>query len=197
MKRLRFYLDGRKIKYFACGEYGGKTGRPHYHAIIFGISLDDFQQINKNNDFYSHEAWNKGNIFVGNVTYDSAAYVARYIQKKIFDKRAYSGRELPFQIQSQGLGLSWAEKNKKILETGSLKMRGIPLSVPRYYVKKLELDLTDESLIRAAEFDEKWERYWTYKGVKTPEVKLSKYEKMIQQKEKNIEASIRIKESAL
>ena len=39
IKRLRKSLNGRSIKYFACGEYGDNTERPHYHLIIFGISL--------------------------------------------------------------------------------------------------------------------------------------------------------------
>ena len=37
-KRLRFNLGGRKIKYFACGEYGEQYGRPHYHIIVFGLN---------------------------------------------------------------------------------------------------------------------------------------------------------------
>ena len=49
LKRVRIQLGERKIKYFACGEYGEEKERPHYHAIIFGMSLneDDKEVIRK------------------------------------------------------------------------------------------------------------------------------------------------------
>lgn len=110
----------------------------------------------------------------------------------MFSDEHYNGREKPFQIQSQGLGLSWALDNKASLEQGKITSRGIPLSIPRYYVKKLDLDLINVSEERASEFDQKWERYWTYKGAKPPEEKLERYYKMIQQDKSNIEGKIRV-----
>lgn len=76
-KRLRKDLDyqGRKIKYYAVGEYGDETFRPHYHAIVFGLSKYDEELIKDN--------WSNGLVDVGNVDMASCNYVAGYIQKKL------------------------------------------------------------------------------------------------------------------
>ena len=42
MKRLRKEHSYERLRFFACGEYGSNSYRPHYHAIIFGLTLDDF-----------------------------------------------------------------------------------------------------------------------------------------------------------
>lgn len=91
-KRLRAKLDyaGRPpIRFYACGEYGDETHRPHYHAIIFGLELDDLKLIGHNwrgEKYYTSDfvrsCWPYGNILVADVTFDSAAYVARYCTKK-------------------------------------------------------------------------------------------------------------------
>lgn len=86
IKRLRKSIEPRKIKYYGCGEYGEKFGRPHYHIIIFGLSIKDdcFKLIRsgKSKNYYACESWDYGYIDIGNVTYKSAAYVAGYVQKK-------------------------------------------------------------------------------------------------------------------
>ena len=81
-KRLRKDLshDRRKIKYYACGEYGDTYGRPHYHAIVFGISPNDKKLVEEN--------WPYGFVRIGTVTYDSCRYVAGYVQKKLYGKGA-------------------------------------------------------------------------------------------------------------
>lgn len=87
MKRLRKRKNG-KIRYFHCGEYGEKLGRPHYHALLFNLRLDDlvpFKVFNGTQYYRSAElenVWQKGFVTVGSVTFQSAAYVARYIMKK-------------------------------------------------------------------------------------------------------------------
>ena len=87
-KRLRKALQTKKIRYFACGEYGDKNQRPHYHAIIFGHSFPDKQLWSKKNGhllFRSkqlEQAWPYGFSTIGHVTFESAAYVARYVMKK-------------------------------------------------------------------------------------------------------------------
>lgn len=87
-KRLRKSED---IRYLACGEYGPKTLRPHYHAIVFNYWPDDAKQYTKNivgDQLWTSEKlnkiWGKGYVIVGMVTYESAAYVARYVFKKAF-----------------------------------------------------------------------------------------------------------------
>lgn len=88
MKRLRQYAlrhHGKKrIAYYMCGEYGDKFGRPHYHAIIFGLKMPDIKKYGKlYNSQKLEDIWQLGYTSVGTVTLESSAYVARYILKKI------------------------------------------------------------------------------------------------------------------
>lgn len=79
-----------KIRYFMCGEYGEKLGRPHYHALIFGFDFPDRELLPESDSgakLYRSailtKLWGKGICSVGDVTFKSAAYVARYVTKKI------------------------------------------------------------------------------------------------------------------
>lgn len=88
LKRLRKEI-GVNIKYFACGEYGDKNKRAHYHAIIFGYDFPDktLHSKTKNGDLLYRSAtlekcWPFGHSLIGDVTFQSAAYVARYVMKK-------------------------------------------------------------------------------------------------------------------
>lgn len=59
MKRLRKAFPEDKIRYFAAGEYGEHTMRPHYHAIIFGLRLDDlvpYQRSEKGDWYYKSQS---------------------------------------------------------------------------------------------------------------------------------------------
>ena len=107
-KRLRKQLDkdGRKIRYFACGEYGSQTQRPHYHAIIYGLSLrpQDKQLVM---DCWKLCDWNPAIIkgAFGLVEADSIRYVAQYIDKKYTGDLAETeytlkGRDPVFKVQS-------------------------------------------------------------------------------------------------
>jgi hypothetical protein len=88
-KRLR-KNTGVRFKYYACGEYGEKYQRPHYHAIIFGYDFPDrklFTKTKRGDLLFTSEllekAWQyKGYALIGEVTYQSCAYVARYVMKK-------------------------------------------------------------------------------------------------------------------
>ena len=89
MKRLRKKLHPLKIRFFHCGEYGDLTRRPHYHALIFGYAFPDRKLFkkSKSGDLYTSElltkVWGLGHASVGDLTFESAAYVARYIMKKV------------------------------------------------------------------------------------------------------------------
>jgi len=151
IKRIRKQLEPRKIKYFGCGEYGERFGRPHYHLILFGVSPSDkiFEKIkntNKIRNRYSCPQWPYGFIDIGSVTYQSAAYVAGYIQKKL-GVTHYQGRVPPFQVQSKGIGLDYVNENKHDLvrELG-FTMNGAQCSLPRYYRKKLDKEIKQERL---------------------------------------------------
>lgn len=88
MKRLR-KNSKQDLRYYAAGEYGTQTYRPHYHLLIFGLHLDDVKLLkqNFNNDpYYTSDfivkCWPKGFHILGKVTWQSSAYVARYTMKK-------------------------------------------------------------------------------------------------------------------
>jgi hypothetical protein len=95
MKRLRKAYGGRTIRYFHCGEYGENFGRPHYHAILFNLDFNDkkYWSIVNGNKYYTSEKlnkiWGKGYCIIGSVSFDSAAYVARYVTKKITGEAAF------------------------------------------------------------------------------------------------------------
>ncbi len=93
IKRLR-KNSGKKIRYYMCGEYGEKLSRPHYHAILFGYDFKDktLNQPCQGKTLYISEelekTWQKGYCTVGQMTFDSAGYCARYALKKITGKKA-------------------------------------------------------------------------------------------------------------
>ena len=150
-KRLRKYLSTKeagdsKIKYYACGEYGGNTDRPHYHALIFGYDFEDKEiRVNKHGQQRHHsetlvKIWQKGSIVdVGTVTFDSANYVAGYIHKKIFGKDAdsYYGNRLPeFNLMSKGIGKQYYEEYKEeMFPSGYCVINGVKTNPPKYYQK--------------------------------------------------------------
>ena len=88
-KRLRKHYADSRISYFACGEYGSTTARPHYHAIVYGVPITDlclYRQSAEGNSYYNSPTidrlWSNGFVVIGDVTYESAAYTARYCLKK-------------------------------------------------------------------------------------------------------------------
>lgn len=95
MKRLRSRLSPQRIRFFHCGEYGDVSGRPHYHAVIFGYGFPDrvFYKSTEGGALYVSRfldsVWNHGISTVGDVSFDSAAYVAGYVTKKINGEKAH------------------------------------------------------------------------------------------------------------
>lgn len=80
----------KKLKYYMCGEYGARTKRPHYHACIFGYDFPDkkyWRKTANNQTLYTSELlteiWGHGHTTIGEVNFETAAYTARYIMKKI------------------------------------------------------------------------------------------------------------------
>jgi hypothetical protein len=111
MKRLRKTVNkefpNTKIKYYACGEYGEAHKRPHYHAVIFNCPSPTYYAT-----AWSHisdqteERVQKGLIHVGQVTNNSIAYVAAYMQKNT-GRAPWPGAEKEFALYSRGLGSSY------------------------------------------------------------------------------------------
>lgn len=93
MMRLRERILPRQIRFLACGEYGGQSLRPHYHALIFGYDFPDKTIItslnNRKNPLYKSEElsslWTYGFSSIGTANYRTAGYTARYALKKIGD----------------------------------------------------------------------------------------------------------------
>ena len=161
-KRLRKRLAHKKIKYFACGEYGEHGGRPHYHAIIFG---HDFRIKHNSNDvdiisksdygtlFSStslDKIWQKGITSVGEANFETAAYVARYCTKKVNGSLAeehYNGKTPEFATMSRGnrlaknnsIGHAWIENfYTDVYPSNEVIHQGRRMKVPAYYDKWLE-----------------------------------------------------------
>lgn len=78
MKRLRIRVPNETVRYFGVGEYGDFTQRPHYHLALFGIGKDREELV--------AAAWPSGFVYVGELTSQSAAYIAGYTTKKMTSK---------------------------------------------------------------------------------------------------------------
>lgn len=108
IKRLRRSIAPRKVRYFQCGEYGDKFERPHHHAILFGYEPPDeiLAGYSNKEPIYSSEflteRWSHGQVITGRATFQSAAYVARYITKKVNGELAedHYTRDCPYTGQT-------------------------------------------------------------------------------------------------
>ena len=161
MKRLRKKF-GSGVRYFHCGEYGDRLGRPHHHACLFNFDFGDRQlwkikdgvRLYRSKDL--EELWPFGFCTVGDVTFDSAAYVARYVVKKINGEMApghYQGRLPEYTTMSRrpGIGKVWFEKFKKDLYPKDfVVIQGRTYKVPQYYDRFLEsLDPVEYECVKA------------------------------------------------
>lgn len=140
MKRLRKGLsDYGKIKVFYAGEYGGQTDRPHYHAILYGVPEEAFNFVTK--------VWKNGFTTVSPLNFARCRYCAKYMLKNEhfdYDFCYNHGIEPQFLQASNrpGIGYQYVFDNWcKLTRQWFLRYRGIKISMPRYYYKKLqELD---------------------------------------------------------
>lgn len=164
MKRLRKLYSG--VRFYMCGEYGEQYGRPHYHACLFGVDFTDrdfYRRLPSGSDLYTSKIleslWPSGFSSVADVTFESAAYVARYCTKKVTGARAeehYSrvvaetGEIVSitpeFNRMSNGgrnrtgpIGKSWFDKYKTdVYPQDYVIVRGMKCKPPRAYDKLLE-----------------------------------------------------------
>lgn len=102
LKRLRKKFTGHTIRYYAVGEYGEQSERPHYHIALYGLGRS-FESI-------FGECWNKGIVHCGDLTIHSAQYIAKYIQKGRTRKDEFTaaflrGREPEFALMSLKPGI--------------------------------------------------------------------------------------------
>lgn len=160
MKRLRKHLGGKKIKYYMCGEYGEANGRPHYHAIIFGHDFGDkvlLRRYRGHNYYISDDLaklWPCGMHIIGSVDFESCAYVARYILKKVLGNDQYKHYKRfdphgkPYFILPEytnmslrtSIGREWCGKHiDDCLPSGYLIRNGMKVRVPNFYMKVFEI----------------------------------------------------------
>lgn len=152
-----------------CGEYGEKFQRPHYHAIIFNHSFEDrkFYKLVNDIPLYTsqilEDLWEQGFCTVGECTFQSAAYVARYIMKKITGEKAEQHYEKIDEITGEviqilpeyttmsrggkyedgqgGIGRSWYEKYKsEVFPSDYIIIKGQKMRPPTFYQAIFQID---------------------------------------------------------
>lgn len=134
MKRLREQSGVTGIKYYACGEYGSQTKRPHYHAIIYGIP--DVTMYD--------QAWQLGQVHIGTVSGDSIAYTMKYMDKpNQFRMHARDDRVPEFPLMSKGIGSNYLTPEVVAYHKADLsricltRPGGHLIAMPKYYRKRI------------------------------------------------------------
>ena len=172
MKRLRKRFKGDKeiiddrtgkstkpIRFYMAGEYGSARGRPHYHACIFNYAFEDLKFLRRTNsgsDLYRsaqlESLWPYGYSSVGDVTFESAAYVARYVMKK---QNQETDVHAPVDLETgevierlpeynrmslkPGIGANFVDKYKSdVFPNDYVVVNGHKAKPPRYYFKRLQ-----------------------------------------------------------
>lgn len=146
LKRLRKKLAPLKIRYFMCGEYGGKGNRPHYHYIIFGWCPDDlvFFKISPSGEpIYLSKTvsniWQLGFITVGMVTARTCKYTAKYLQK--LDEREHKVSPFTRCSTNPGIGYqAYVDDVQNIISTDKVYTSAGYYKTPRYFLKLMERD---------------------------------------------------------
>lgn len=157
MKRTRKLLG--PVRFFMAGEYGDQLGRPHFHALLFGIDFHDkkiFKNPSHGQKLFTSETlsklWPYGFASVGACTFESAAYVARYCLKKVTGDASeshYSRLDLDtgeiYQLTPEfahmslkpGIGYGWYEKfGSEVYHTDKVLIDGQLVKPPKFYDKK-------------------------------------------------------------
>ena len=157
MKRLRFHNPGKSIRYFHCGEYGSNYDRPHYHALLFNHDFADKTLWTHNDGVRTYisddlaNLWPFGFTTVGAITWESAAYCARYATKKQTGpgKEKYwrmLATDLEVELQPEyatmslkpAIGKTWFDEYRDdCFPTDYITVKGRKKRIPRYYDKLL------------------------------------------------------------
>ena len=196
-----FKITGKKIRYYAVGEYGSQTRRPHYHLLLFNYDIDNTNQFIakwKNTE----TAQSYGHVDVGNVTAASINYVTKYMFKG-FNKKT-DKRQSPFSLMSKKPIIghdylvnygSYHIKNEELQvadQNGSLRR------LPKAYLRRLFTNKQDRIALSKKSHDEfiasKMKRYEEnvlkyYKG------ETLEYERSLEQDLKRLKMNINFKET--
>lgn len=166
MKRLRKEFSPTNIRFYMCGEYGEDFSRPHFHACLFNCFFSDRKRIPggaSGSPLYRSDIlerlWPYGYSSIGDVTFESAAYVARYVMKKVTGDAAESHyttvnvetgeisvRTPEFNKMSlkPGIGAAWFDKfHSDVFPRDQVVSRGTPAKPPRFYDKLLYRNFPD------------------------------------------------------
>lgn len=133
MKRLRkenALSTTLSLRYYAVGEYGTETCRPHYHAIMFNLNPDLVNKLPR--------IWKKGLVHRGDVTPASIHYTTKYVINRHQD---FGDRAPPFCLMSRrpGLGVAYLDTHAQWHKAGLrnyAKVNGMTTRLPRYYKDK-------------------------------------------------------------
>lgn len=158
MKRLRYYNSQKwksLIRYYAVGEYGTETDRPHYHIILFNLHTSLVKDLDT--------IWSKGNILNGSVSPASIRYVTKYVINKI---GTFDTKLRPFSLMSKGIGKNYIDANKKYHNANKIlsvrHSNGSFHPLPRYYRDKMfspiELQAAQVQLQKTSDLQEMEER---------------------------------------
>lgn len=160
IKRLRKHIK-QPVRFYMCGEYGKNLKHPHYHYLIFGYNFPDKKYKKKSKSgtpLYQSETldklWGYGHAWIGDVTYETCAYVAGYIMKKIRGDKAHdhyrrtdeAGNDYwlkpEFNLMSRNPGIArdwWEKYSQDVITQDGVFRYGTKMKPPRYYDKLLEL----------------------------------------------------------
>lgn len=161
MKRLRKRYSTDSIRFFLAGEYGPQTLRPHYHAILFGLHLDDLYEWQRSPGGFVYyrspgleKVWPFGHICVANVSWDTCAYTARYIVKKLKGKEGqfYVDHNMkpPFTLMSRrpGIAAQWFYDHPDVYEHEFINIStpegGKKFRPPGYFDRLYDIEHPDE-----------------------------------------------------
>lgn len=150
MKRLRKRLakdpNQLPLKYYAVGEYGSETQRPHYHAILFNLPRDFIETPE-----IIEYTWGHGIIQVDKVSPASIAYVTGYVNKQKYftTNDPKDDRVKEFSVMSKKLGTNFLTPQrvrlmKQRLDPTIQVEDGRTIAIPQYFRKKA---LTEEEIL--------------------------------------------------
>lgn len=143
-KRVRKEIG--PFRFLHCGEYGETNRRPHYHACVFGLDFQPWLGVPDNSTLCTSPSleslWGQGFVTVGRLTYESAAYVARYCMKKLTGPRRaeYGSLRPPYATMSRrpGLGAEWlARFQSDVFPADEVVHEGRRHRPPRFYTDRL------------------------------------------------------------
>jgi len=172
------------IRYYHGGEYGENLSRPHYHAILFNFDFPDKTQFSKTDTGYLYvsdildDVWGMGFCTIGDVTFESCAYVSRYCTKKVTGEDAhdyYEGRTPEYATMSRkpGIGGDWYLKySSDVFPSDDVIMRSHQSKPPRFYDERLRVEdpeLYELIKLRRLERAEKKREESSYKRLQVKE----------------------------